>query len=40
MIMTILLIACALAATLFITALVVGWWSTTARHKTKGKRTR
>lgn len=38
MITTILLIACALAATLFIIALFVGWWSTTARHKTKGRR--
>jgi hypothetical protein len=35
---TILLIACALAATLFITALTIGWWSTTARHKTKERR--
>jgi hypothetical protein len=33
-----MLIACALAATLLIAALLVGWWSTTARHKTKGSR--
>jgi hypothetical protein len=35
---TIMLIACALAATLFITALVVGWWSTTARSKSRRPR--
>lgn len=32
---TILLIACGLAALLFITALVIGWWSTTARSKSR-----
>lgn len=32
---TIMLIACGLAALLFITALAIGWWSTTARSKSQ-----
>lgn len=35
---TVLLITCALAATLLITALVIGWWSTTPRGKSRRPR--
>lgn len=35
---TIMLIACGLAALLFVTALAIGWWSTTARSKSRRPR--